>query len=58
MFLDKTNSSKPLQGIKVLELSRRLSVSACGFLLAELGAEVSYLEDLSILNDFKNPVEK
>ena len=36
-------NKKPLQGIQVLELSPRLSVSACGFLLSELGAEVTVI---------------
>jgi crotonobetainyl-CoA:carnitine CoA-transferase CaiB-like acyl-CoA transferase len=35
--------NKPLRGIQVLELSNDLSVAACGFLLSELGAQVSYL---------------
>ena len=35
--------NKPLRGIQVLELSNHLSVAACGFLLSELGAHVSYL---------------
>ena len=37
--------NKPLRGIQVLELSNHLSVAACGFLLSELGAQVSYLGD-------------
>ena len=50
-------SAGPLQGIRVLEMSNRLSVGACGFLLAELGAEVCYLDDSSS-NEAINPVEK
>jgi crotonobetainyl-CoA:carnitine CoA-transferase CaiB-like acyl-CoA transferase len=37
--------SKPLEGVHVLELSNRLSISACGFLLSELGAHVSFIND-------------
>ena len=35
----------PLKGIEVLEFSERLSVSACGFLLAQLGAQVTVIND-------------
>ncbi len=40
-------AKKPLDGIEVLEFSQRLSVSACGFLLSQLGAQVTVINDTS-----------
>lgn len=35
----------PLNGVEVLECSNRLSVSGCGFLLSQLGANVTVIHD-------------
>ena len=48
---------KPLKGIEVLEFSQRLSVSACGFLLAELGAQVTVINNTDG-KIFSSPLEK
>ena len=39
-------TNQPLKGIDVLEFSQRLSVSACGFLLSQLGARVTVINDV------------
>jgi len=38
-------TNQPLKGIEVLEFSQRLSVSACGYILSQLGARVTVLNE-------------
>jgi len=55
------NNSKPLEGIKVLELASVLAGPSIGMFLAELGAEVIKVENLvtdgDVTRKWKLPTE-
>jgi len=38
-------ANQPLKGIEVLEFSQRLSASACGYILSQLGARVTVINN-------------